>query len=907
MRRLLPLCVYLIAVTASARVISYAPYTDRLCMPAVQHRQARHFALVEFPNNGNYTFGQLVLYDTKGLEEPRVVYPVSGGYATIYAAAVREDDQQLAIFVQTSAGGAALSVDGGSSWKTFSLQGFSNALMQPYDVRTDAGGAYVRARYGRIRVGTRDVPFVLDNNNSSIYAVTAAGSAKFLLNGALVGNSRDGAQLLVISNFSVGAVDLNGKGRLLGAIWPMSYGIVYEGWITPEGGAYLEIRGSDYDNGLYYLNNGKTTFVQGTVDYTPSTTFPPQPTHYTGTFFSVPSADYGGAWMIARRNVTTLSFHSASKGLVRQWDDSSLPEVEALYPGNSGKSVLVQVHRPRATLDQSLFKDPALAVWHVGEPAPKFYDELFLAETPAKAFVHVDPDAIESGEPFVFDSGINAPTPSSGGISAAPPGAGGSDVTQEWGVVRASLAQRLVLPGAARTPGAFGSFWMTDVTFYKPSDANVNVTVRYAPNGSVVSIAEAQQTIVALRPREIRLVNDVLRSLFGLESGGGALYITPEVGAAINVASRTYSQSEKGTYGFGMNAIDVFAAIGPRFPATFSGALLGANYRTNLAITDVSGRATEAAVTAWMDLGFTRDGRFEAPLLGQQQVNFLAETLRVPGDQTAALVVQPTRGEAVATAFAIDNRTNDATFFPPDISASVVRILPAVGHVDGANGTQFRTDIFIFNNSTSARLVNLQPTMWDGSRLQAATFTLKAHEVRVLRDALFTQWSRTGMARMRLWSSGAANDPAVRATARTYTTDSGGGTYGFLMPPLNSFQSGSAGDTLEILGASLQRRFRTNVGLVDVNRCDSCGVKSRARIDIIDHGGATIDSFVVDVPASGGMQLNDLLHARGLPDANSPVLIRITVVSGMLGAYAAVIDNGTNDPAYYAASLASKQ
>jgi hypothetical protein len=905
MRRLLPLCVCLIAIQATARVISYAPYTDRLCMPAVQHRQARHFALVEFPNNGNYTFGQLVLYDTKGLEEPRVVYPVGGGYATIFAAAVREDDQQLAIFVQTSTSGAVLSVDGGSSWRTLSVS-ISSALMSPYDVRTDAGGAYVRARYGRIRVGTRDVPFVVDSNYGGIYAVTAAGSAKFLLYGTLVGTSRDGAQILVISNLSVGAVDLNGKGRLLGAIWPLYSGIVYEGWITPEGGAYLEIRSGDTDAGLYYLNNGKTTFVQGSADFTPMG-FPPQPSYFGGTFFSVPSADYGGAWTIMRRNVTTLSFHSASKGLVRQWDDVAAPEVEALYPGNSGKSVLVQVHRPRATLDQSLFKDPALAVWHVGEPAPKFYDELFLAETPAKAFVHVDPDAIESGEPFVFDSGINAPTPSSGGVSAAPPGAGGSDVTQEWGVVRASLAQRLVLPGAARTPGAFGSFWYTDVTFYNPSDANVNVTVRYAPNGSFVSIAEAPQTTVALRPREIRLVNDVLRSLFGIESGGGALYITPEVGAAINVASRTYSQSAKGTYGFGMNAIDVFAAIGPRFPATFSGALLGANYRTNLAITDVSGRATEAAVTAWMDLGATRDGRFEAPLLGQQLVNFLGETLRIPGDQTAALVVQPTRGEAVATAFAIDNRTNDATYFPPDISASVVRILPAVGHVDGANGTQFRTDIFIFNNSASSKLVNLQPTMWDGSRLQTATYTLKAHEVRVLRDALFTQWSRTGVARMRLWSTGAANDPAVRATARTYTTDDSGGTYGFLMPPLNSFQSGSAGDTLEILGASLQRRFRTNVGLVDVTRCDSCGVKSRARIDIIDHGGATIDSFTVDVAASGGLQLNDLLHARGLPDANSPVLIRITVMSGMIGAYAAVIDNGTNDPAYYAANLASKQ
>ena len=35
MRRfILPLCVCLIAATAAARVISYAPYSDRLCMPA---------------------------------------------------------------------------------------------------------------------------------------------------------------------------------------------------------------------------------------------------------------------------------------------------------------------------------------------------------------------------------------------------------------------------------------------------------------------------------------------------------------------------------------------------------------------------------------------------------------------------------------------------------------------------------------------------------------------------------------------------------------------------------------------------------------------------------------------------------------------------------------------------------
>src|ERR1051326_4623063 len=508
-RLLLPLCVCLLAATAAARVISYAPYSDRLCMPAVQHRGARHFALVEFPNNGVYTYGQVVLYDTKGSEEPRVVYPVGGGYSTIFAAAVREDDQQLAILLQTDYAKFVLSVDGGNSWKSLANVYIYNALMSPYRDVTDAGGPYVRARHGRVRVGTRDVPFILDSGAGVVYAISANGTSSWIFSGRLVGTSRDGATLLVNSSYFLGTIDLiSGKGRFLGYLPILGQSV--EGWITPAGNAYVEIYNGDSDTGIYYFD-GAETFLAGNTDYSPTTVFPNvPPIRRGGTYFAVPTADYSGAWLIARTNATTLSLHTAAKGLVKQWDDFTAPEVEALHPGSSGKTVLVQVHRPRVTLDQSLFKDPALAVWHVGDPAPKFYDELFLVETAAKGFVRVDADAVESGEPFVFDSGIERPT-SSGGISAAPPGAGGSDVIQEWGVVHASLAQRLVLPGAARTPGAFGSFWATDVTFYNPSDASVNVAVRYAPNGGGVADDDGRAAPARGPPRQRRAARPLRR------------------------------------------------------------------------------------------------------------------------------------------------------------------------------------------------------------------------------------------------------------------------------------------------------------------------------------------------------------------------------------------------------------
>src|SRR6266536_1262035 len=86
----------LLLLTASieARVISYSPYTDRASVPAVQNRLNRHFVRVEQqssssstlpplgtpppPPSPNFSLGQVVIYDSRGAEEPRVVFPQDG-------------------------------------------------------------------------------------------------------------------------------------------------------------------------------------------------------------------------------------------------------------------------------------------------------------------------------------------------------------------------------------------------------------------------------------------------------------------------------------------------------------------------------------------------------------------------------------------------------------------------------------------------------------------------------------------------------------------------------------------------------------------------------------------------------------------------------------------------------------
>src|SRR5207249_449246 len=148
----------------------------------------------------------------------------------------------------------------------------------------------------------------------------------------------------------------------------------------------------------------------------------------------------------------------------------------------------------------------------------------------------------------------------------------------------------------------------------------------------------------------------------------------------------------------------------------------------------------------------------------------------------------------------------------------------------------------------------LQAKVWDTSDpVTAFPLTLLPREARLIPDVLKTAFNKSGIARLRYFQQGSTTDTSVRVTSRTYTIDDNGGTYGFLMPPLNSFQSGAPGDTLDILGSSLDKRFRTNLGLVDLAAFYSSR-QPRVRVDIVDNKGTTLDSFETSVPSAGGMQ-----------------------------------------------------
>jgi hypothetical protein len=271
-----------------------------------------------------------------------------------------------------------------------------------------------------------------------------------------------------------------------------------------------------------------------------------------------------------------------------------------------------------------------------------------------------------------------------------------------------------------------------------------------------------------------------------------------------------------------------------------------------------------------------------------------------------ALVVEPTRGTAIATVVAIDNRSNDPTWFPPDIPGTVPRAIPVVGHLEGANGAQFRTDLILHNPRPGTRYLILTARLWDAPDRQYVQWVyLQGRETRIVPDVLKTLFGLTGMARLRYASAEDQPGEGVRVTSRTYAIDKNGATYGCLVPPLNGFQIGTLGDRLEILGASAGIGFRTNVGIVDL--ADDTTVDPLVRISIVGSGQQVLDTRFATIPKRGGIQINDIFRAHGITPPPAALLVVEVLRGNQIAAYATVTDNVTNDPIYLSSQLGAKE
>lgn len=210
------------------------------------------------------------------------------------------------------------------------------------------------------------------------------------------------------------------------------------------------------------------------------------------------------------------------------------------------------------------------------------------------------------------------------------------------------------------------------------------------------------------------------------------------------------------------------------------------------------------------------------------------------------------------------------------------KIIAVAGHVNGANGTRFVSDVRVLNRGTSPAHVTLifTPSGANGNTSFAAVnAVIERGQVMAFDDVVANELQSVGVGQLEI-----QGDVALLAiTSRTYTT-SASGTFGQSIP---AFWSTAAASPVIINYAEVDDAFRTNYGFAEVG-----GSGGTVHVTVLDaRSGATVANFDHAVEPFSHQQIP--LLTRG----DFVLLMSASGGARILG-YASVVDNHSGDPIY---------
>src|SRR5581483_1978570 len=217
------------------------------------------------------------------------------------------------------------------------------------------------------------------------------------------------------------------------------------------------------------------------------------------------------------------------------------------------------------------------------------------------------------------------------------------------------------------------------------------------------------------------------------------------------------------------------------------------------------------------------------------------------------------------------------------VTAGGKRTIAVAGHLNGANGTRFVSDVKIFNRGSTPANVMLiyTPSGANGNDTFAAVrAVIDAGQVVSFDDIVANEMQSVGSGQLEI--DGDVAQLAI--TSRTYTR-SPAGTYGQTIPAL---PAGAAASPAVINFAEVDDDFRTNFGFADAG---GAGGSMHVAITRLGSDAVVYASDFTILPFSH--QQISLTGVRG------DFVITMTPSNGakILG-YASVVDNRTGDPIY---------
>jgi hypothetical protein len=165
----------------------------------------------------------------------------------------------------------------------------------------------------------------------------------------------------------------------------------------------------------------------------------------------------------------------------------------------------------------------------------------------------------------------------------------------------------------------------------------------------------------------VKALDDIVHSTFNLTNAGGALHVTTAVAAPLVVTARTFNDTAAGTLGQFLQAVTPADAVGN---GERSLQLLqmedSPRYRTNLGLTEVTGKAATAEVSVILPDSKVVP-KVQIPLAAFEYRQFsIISSLGLGNVYNARISVRVIDGQGKVTAYGsvIDQKTQDPTFVP---------------------------------------------------------------------------------------------------------------------------------------------------------------------------------------------------------------------------------------------------
>jgi hypothetical protein len=247
----------------------------------------------------------------------------------------------------------------------------------------------------------------------------------------------------------------------------------------------------------------------------------------------------------------------------------------------------------------------------------------------------------------------------------------------------------------------------------------------------------------------------------------------------------------------------------------------------------------------------------------------------------------------------VDNKTSDPLLvFPVQAAATTAQhyVAPGIAELNNGPGSNFHSDMRVFNGGQTAVDVALKYYPQGSSTPDPTTVprTIQPGQVLALDNVLPQLWNINA-------SGGAVTvdappDASLVVTARTYSRDSAGGTFGQFIPGVTAREAVGFGErSLELMQLEESAQYRTNLGLVEVT-----GKPVDLEISAYkpDTKVTTVAAFHLD--GNQFQQLGFVFSQKfQMPTVyNGRISVKVVGGEGRVAAYGSVVDNRTVDPTY---------